>query len=114
MLVNDQFQTSWKIYIDQPGEYLVDASYSFQGSKPAGTIAVTATEQTIRHEVSPTGLTVVEPNRKYHVEDFESHRIGTLRFEQAGIYEVKTNISAVRKNPILFQWLWLQKGAGWR
>ena len=107
-VVQDTYQSTWKIYVDQPGELIVDVSYSFQGEKPNGTIKVKASDSELKLNVSPTELTVGEPNRNWHIDNFTSHRLGTINFPKAGIYEISMDIDAKKDKAIKFQWLWLK------
>ena len=43
-VVKEKYESTWKIFVDQPGEMIVDASFSFQGEKPSGSIKITATK----------------------------------------------------------------------
>jgi alpha-L-fucosidase len=108
IVISDNYQSSWKIFIDQPGDYIFDVSYSFQGEKPAGKITINAAKTSISHEVAPTGLTVAEPNRKYHIDNFASHRVGSINFQKAGIYEISMEIKAKKEQPVKFQWMWVK------
>ena len=105
--VPKSYQSSWKIFVNKPGQMDLDVSYSFQGEKPAGNISIEVAGKKLRHDVSPTGLTVGEPNQNWHIDNFKSHRLGTINFPKAGIYEISMNVKA-GKEPIKFQWLWLE------
>ncbi|KOH43393.1 alpha-L-fucosidase [Sunxiuqinia dokdonensis] len=109
VVVPKSYQASWKLFIDEPGVYKVDASYSFQGEKSAGQIQVTAANKTVRQPIAPTGLTVGEPNSNWHIPNFVSHRLGTIHFSEAGEYEISMQLEAGRNTPVQLQWLWLQQ-----
>jgi alpha-L-fucosidase len=109
IVVSDSYRSSWKIFIDQPGDYVFDVSYSFQGEKPAGKITINASKTDVSHEVTPTGQTVAEPNREYHIDNFTSHRIGSINFPKAGIYEISMDIEPQKEQPVKFQWMWVMK-----
>jgi len=106
--VMSRYESTWKIFVDTPGEKVIDVSYSFQGDKPAGTIAITAAEITLQHQVTPTGLTVGEPNQKWHIDNFTSHRLGTIHFPSSGIYNIIMEIEAEKDEPVKFQWVWVE------
>jgi alpha-L-fucosidase len=107
IVVKQQYEGKWKIFIDQAGTYSIDVSYSFQGEKPSGKISIQAANSSMEHDVTPTGLTVGEPNRDWHIDDFEAYHIGTIRFPETGLYEIILDVNAKRNNPIKFQWLWI-------
>lgn len=108
ILVNDTYQCSWKIFVDNPGTMTMDVSYSFQGEKPEGRISVSAANSTVKHNAAPTGLTVGEPNRNYHIDNFVSNKLGRIDFPKKGIYEISLEVDAKKGNPIKFQWLWVE------
>lgn len=108
VVIDEKYQSKWKIYVDKPGKMTIDVSYSFQGVKPKGTIAVRAAHSTVRHDVAPSGLTVGEPNRNYHIDNFISINLGSIDFPTKGIYEIALEVEAKKDNPFKFQWLWLK------
>ncbi len=108
-LIKKSYQASWKLFIDEPGHYQVDASYSFQGTQPTGQIQVTAANASARQTLAPTGLTVGEPNSDWHIPNFVSHRLGTIYFPEAGEYPISLQVEAGQNTPVQFQWLWLKK-----
>jgi len=107
IVIEDKYQASWKIYVDKPGIHTIDVSYSGQGEKPKGEIKVIAAKTTLNHEIKPTGLTVGEPNRNWHIDNFLSHRLGTIDFSRPGIYEIYMEIDVDKKTPVKFQWMWV-------
>jgi alpha-L-fucosidase len=108
ILVDEKYQCKWKIFVDKPGTMTMDVSYSFQGEKQKGTISVNAANSSRKHNVAPTGLTVGEPNRNYHIDNFVSNRVGSIDFPEKGIYEIFMEVDAKKNNPIKFQWLWME------
>jgi alpha-L-fucosidase len=107
-VIDEEYQSKWKIYVDKPGKMNIDVSYSFQGEKPKGTISVSSVNSTLKHNVQPTGLTVGEPNRDYHLDNFVSNSLGSIDFPEKGIYEITLEIGAKKDTPINFQWLWVK------
>ncbi|WP_346859387.1 alpha-L-fucosidase [uncultured Draconibacterium sp.] len=99
---------SWKIYIDKPGTKRVDVSYSFQGYLNNSQIVLEVAEQSLYHSVHPTGQTVGEPNQDWHIDNFESNKMGTIDFPEPGFYTIKLSIQPTERDPIKFQWLWLK------
>ncbi len=108
VLVKGKYMLRWKIYIEHPGRMTVDASYSYQGKKPGGSITVTVAGGSLKYTPEPTGLTVGEPNRQWHIDHFKSHRIGVLDFSKSGIYEISLEMVPEKNEPLKFQWLWLK------
>ena len=99
---------SWKIYVDKPGTKRVDVSYSFQGNRNNSQIVLKAAGQSMYHSVHPTGQTVGEPNQNWHIDNFESNKIGTINFPEPGYYTIELSIQPTEKDPIKFQWLWIK------
>jgi alpha-L-fucosidase len=108
IVITENYQSSWKIFVDQPGQYVFDVSYSFQGKKPER-ISINAAKTSIAHEVVATGITVGEPNRDWHIDNFTSHRVGSINFLKAGIYEISMDIETKKDAPVKFQWLWVER-----
>jgi alpha-L-fucosidase len=106
--VKDHYKATWKIFIDEPGDYVFDVSYSFQGESPAGKVTISAANSSINGDVKPTGLTVGEPNRDWHIDNFISHDIGTIKFPGTGLYDINLEVEANKNYPVKFQWLWIQ------
>lgn len=109
ILVDGKYQSSWKIYVDTPGKIKIDASYSFKGTKPSGSITVNAVDSNLKHVTKPTGMTVGEPNQNWQIGNFTSHAIGSIDFPKKGIYEISMEIKPDKDAPINFQWLWMKK-----
>nr|MBD3622460.1 alpha-L-fucosidase [Sunxiuqinia sp.] len=107
--IKTSYRAGWKLFIDAPGDYQVDASYSFQAEEPGGQIQVTAANKSVRQPLAPTGLTVGEPNSNWHIPNFASHRLGTIHFPKAGAYEISMQVEAGKNTRVQFQWLWLKK-----
>ena len=99
---------SWKICVDKPGTKRVDVSYSFQGNRNNSQIVLKAAGQSMYHSVHPTGQTVGEPNQNWHIDNFESNKIGTINFPEPGYYTIELSIQPTEKDPIKFQWLWIK------
>lgn len=99
----------WKIFIDRPTEFYVDASYSFQGKSDGGEIRIKANGQEIRKDIKPTGKTVGEPGEDWVIDNYASHRTGKLELDRAGYYEIELEIEPKQNGGIDFQWLWLEE-----
>lgn len=107
--IDGQYGSQWKIYVEKPMELAVDLSYSCQVNDPAGNISVTMAGETLSHLVKHTGLTVGEPNQNWHIENFQSHQLGSILIEKPGIYDIDLRISSGQDAPVLFQWIWLEE-----
>ncbi|MCP3927914.1 MAG: alpha-L-fucosidase [Bacteroidetes bacterium] len=108
LLVNNEYQCKWKIFIDAPCKMNLDVSYSFQGEKTKGTISIQAAGSISTHKVQSTGKTVGEPNGNWHIDNFRSHNAGSIEFPEKGVYEISMKIEAKKDNPVQFQWLWVK------
>jgi alpha-L-fucosidase len=106
--VKEQSNYTWQIYVDGPKTLHPDVSYSFQGDQPAGRIKFVAAGSSPGHDVKPTGMTVGEPNRNWHIKSFESRDLGEIKIPEAGYYTISLEIQP-EDEPIDFQWLWLDE-----
>ena len=88
---------------------IIDVSYGYQGEKPSGTINVSTSSTDLKHKVLPTRQTVGEPNQSWHIDNFTSHRLGTINFPTSGIYEITLKVEGGKEEAVKFQWLWLEK-----
>jgi len=52
IIVEERYQSVWKIFVDEPGQYSFDVSYSYRGAKPAGKILVKADKKLYALEFS--------------------------------------------------------------
>jgi len=99
----------WRIYVDRPMSVFTDVSYSYQGEMGKGTITVKMGGDILSAPVQPTGRYVGEPNRQWHIDSFNSHRIDSLVFPGPGYYEVELEVAPEKNEKIDFQWLWLDE-----
>jgi alpha-L-fucosidase len=100
---------AWRLYVDRAGDKTVDVSYSYQGKQPGGKITCLMSGATqMTHAIEPTGKTVGEPNSNWVIDRFLSHRLGTIHFPEAGIYELEFEIAPARNSEVGFQWIWLK------
>jgi alpha-L-fucosidase len=107
--VRDTYQATWKVFFDLQGQYIIDASYSFQGLETDATILIEMAGKSSACNVKSTGLTVGEPNRKWHIERYKSHRLDTISISTPGIYEISMKIKSTNDHPVNFQWLWIEQ-----
>jgi len=106
--VSSAVMLKWKIYVDEPGEKTMHASYSFQGSSHGGNLKAVAADQVIEHTVLSTGKTVGEPNADWVIDSFESHQVGKVNFPLAGVYEITLELEPNNGEEINFQWIWIK------
>jgi alpha-L-fucosidase len=99
---------SWRIYIDSPGEKLLDVSYSLQNEKSQSRIKVKAAGKTLINDITPTGQTVGEPNRGWHIDNYKSYRLGKINFPEKGFYPIELTIEPAQNEQVNFQWLWIK------
>ncbi len=107
-IIDAKKNLTWKIYIDDPGEKKVDVSYSYQSDSNKNTIIFNAANQYLSHTVQPTGKTVGEPKQNWIIDNYQSHKIGSINFPEKGIYEIALEISPIEQNKIEFQWIWIK------
>ncbi|MFV0591380.1 MAG: alpha-L-fucosidase [Draconibacterium sp.] len=98
----------WKLFVDKAGEKTVDVSYSFQGKNTNGKISIRTAQSNLEQNIQPTGLTVGEPNENWHIEDYKSHRLGSIYFPEPGLYEIEMQLEPVPNEPVNFQWIWIK------
>lgn len=108
ILIDSEKILKWKIYVDEPGEKYVDISYSFQQEKNNGEMLIKAANQILNGVFQPTGKTVGEPNRNWHIDNFKSHRQGKINFPEQGTYEVEAIIQPAKNEEVKFQWIWVK------
>jgi len=106
--VQQNSRYTWKIYVNGPKTLQADVSYSFQGDHASGRIQVVAAGSSLEHEMKPTGMTVGEPNRDWHIKSFESRDLGMIKIPEAGYYNISLEFDP-ENEPIDFQWLWLEE-----
>ena len=106
--VEQKSRYTWKIYVNGPKTLQADVSYSFQGDHASGRIQVVAAGSSLEHEMKPTGMTVGEPNREWHIKSFESQDLGVIKIPEAGYYNIFLKFDP-EDEPIDFQWLWLEE-----
>lgn len=107
IVINEQTKLKWNIYVDEPCSKTIDVSYSYQGATERNTIVLRAAGKEISHKVSATGKTVGEPNSDWIIDNFKSHRLGTINFSKAGYYEIELEIKPEKNENIKFQWVWV-------
>lgn len=107
LITNTQTMT-WEIYIDEPGEKNLDISYSYQGEESNSKITLICKRQEHALKVKPTGQTVGEPNRNWHIDNFKSHKIATINFPEQGYYKITAKFEVTNNEKLQFQWLWLK------
>jgi alpha-L-fucosidase len=99
----------WRIYIDEPISVFTDVSYNFQGKTEKGTITVSSAGSVLSAKVQPTGRYVGEPNQDWHIDSFNSHRIGKLVFSEPGYFDIMLEVTPEKNETIDYQWLWLEE-----
>ena len=97
----------WRIYVEKPMEVSLDVSYNYQGNSNKNKLTVEVAGTTISQQITPTGRVVGEPNSNWHIDSFNSHRIGKINFSKPGYYNVFLNIAPEKGETVDFQWMWL-------
>ncbi|TKG95883.1 alpha-L-fucosidase [Puteibacter caeruleilacunae] len=98
---------SWKIFVEKPTQMFVDVSYNYQGEKSNSSLKITVENQHLTHAVKNTGRYVGEPNSDWHIDCFNSNRLGTIRFDRQGYYLLELEVVPEKGEQIDFQWIWL-------
>ena len=107
IIVRKKSNFRWRVYVEKPMDLFVDVSYNYQGKSNRNKITVEAGNIEIAHQIVPTGRVVAEPNSDWHIDSFNSHRIGEINFSQSGYYDISLNIEPENGETVDFQWLWL-------
>jgi len=108
--VSEESFYTWRIFVDQAATMDVDLSYSFQGKEGKGTVSIKSEAGSLKAGFEPTGQYVGEPNSNWHIDSFNSHRLGQLVFPASGYYNISLEIKPGKNEELEFQWLWLGKG----
>jgi alpha-L-fucosidase len=106
--IQSESTMKWRLFIDQPGKYRLEASYSCQGDPAGGALKLSCGKQRLEHDLLASGVTVAEPNSNWHVPRYRAHTIGQLDFVQGGYYELELQLSPPPAGKLAFQWLWLK------
>ena len=107
ILVQKKQILKWKIFINEPGEYRVDSSYSFQYDKDEGNIKFEINETKLKQKFKGTGKTVGEPLQDWVIDNYKSNKLGSFKINKAGIYEVTLTLEPYN-DPVKWQWLWIK------
>jgi alpha-L-fucosidase len=71
-------------------------------------LVVTANETELSHAIQPTGKTIGEPNADWVIDNFKSHRIGKIDFQEKGYYDIELKVSPSQEEEVKFQWIWIK------
>ena len=107
--VSEPSSYQWKIFLEKPLKLLVDLSYHYEGEEGKTSLKVKSEGGTLLSTAQLTGQTVGEPNSGWHIQNFLSHRVGSLTFPEAGYYTISLEIDPGKEGKISFQWLWLEE-----
>jgi alpha-L-fucosidase len=105
--VTEKSSYLWRVYLDQAMTLYADVSYSFQNEVGKGTLSVSSQAGSLKANFKPGRMFVGEPNRNWQIDSFDSHRLGQLKFAQAGYYDISLEIVPGKGEKLDFQWLWL-------
>lgn len=99
---------SWKIFVDSPGEKVVDISYSCQSPTPKGTLSINSGYNLLEHSFENTGKTVGEPNADWHIDRYKAFRLGSIHFPHPGYYDIELKLNPEPNEQLNFQWIWVK------
>lgn len=107
--VTEASRYEWLVYLDEPGHYQVDMSWSNPTGRESGQGRIRTTGNSASVDFLPTGLTVGEPKSNWHVPAFVSSAVLDFEVQEAGYYPVILDIQPAESDTVLFQWVWLSK-----
>jgi alpha-L-fucosidase len=107
--VTEKSTYSWRIYVDSAQSVYADVSYSFQQEKSRGRLSIRSEAGNLNAGFEHTGLYVGEPDSNWHIESFNSHRLGQLKFPAPGYYTITLEVKPGRNEELAFQWIWLEQ-----
>lgn len=105
--VKENSNFKWRIFIEEPMVVYADVSYSYQGEKANNSLTIEVANSKISQYIKSTGQVVGEPNSDWHIDSFNSHRVGKIIFPEAGYYDISLNIKPESGDDLKFQWVWL-------
>lgn len=108
IIVSEPQILHWNIYVDEPGEKSVDVSYSFQNETKRAGIEIKVAGKVLQHQVLNSGKTVGEPNSEWIIDNYQSNRMGKILFSEKGMYDIELKIFPEQKEPVHFQWVWIE------
>ncbi len=106
LVVTEPTTLRWKVYVNEPGSFEFDISYSNQ-AKDEAEVTFQVGETEFRENLAYTGQVVVEPNQEYYTDEFSEKPLGKVIFSQAGYHEVTLRIVPANAQEILFNRLWM-------
>ena len=109
IIVDESSSYSWRVFIDEPGTYHLDASYNYQGDRLDGALIVSMDGNKLSSRIENTKRTVGEPGNNWQIDSFVSHKIGEIEIKETGYYDIKCKIQAPTGEELGFQCLWLFK-----
>jgi len=108
LIIEEKSTYQWRVYIDQPGTYQIDASYSFQGGYSKGSMTLKMADAQLEHQIQATGKTVGEPKSAWVIESFNSYHLGKIKIDKAGFYTIKLEVNPEKDQIIKLNRLWLE------
>jgi alpha-L-fucosidase len=106
-LIDSQNTLKWKIYVDEPGEKIIDVSYSYQDNSNENYLTLKAAKMKLPHTIVNTEKTVGEPNQNWIIDNFKSTNLGKINFPNKGFYEIELEFVPAKNEEIKFQWIWI-------
>ncbi len=105
--ISNKSSFQWRVFIDKPQTVNFDVSYNYQGKEGNGKITLKVAGDVLSKQLVPTGKYVGEPNSNWHIDCFDSHRLGEVKFGKEGFYDIILEVVPIKDAPLDFQWLWL-------
>jgi len=109
LIIEEDSNYEWRVYIDQPGTYLLDISYSFQEENDKNYLTVKMGDQKLEHEIQMTGKTVGEPKSAWVIDSYNFFKLGEVQIDHSGFYDIKLDVNVIKNQTIKFNRIWLEK-----
>lgn len=109
LIIEEDSNYEWRVYIDQPETYLLDISYSFQDESDKNSLTVKMGDQELGHEIQMTGKTVGEPKSAWVIDSYNFFKLGEVQINHPGFYDIKLDVNVIKNQTIKFNRLWLEK-----
>lgn len=107
ILVTEESNYKWRIFVEKPKTFYVDISYDYHGKEGNGAVSISSEAGSLSANIQPTRLLVGEPNQDWQIGSFDSHRLGSLEFTAPGYYDITLKIKPTTGEAMGFQWIWL-------
>ncbi len=109
LIIDKNSSYKWRIFIDQPGMYLLDVSYSFQDEPGKNFMIINMGDYKLKHKIQATGKTVGEPKAAWVIDSFNFFKLGKIKIDKSGYYSIDLRVNVKKDQKLNFNRLWLKK-----